>query len=635
MKIKQNIIVGLACFSISSLALADCFQENRSCEQGCTITSIGIGLLTGKYDGGKSALDGAEKCLNRCKAENDQCERQEEAEAEQQRRAAEARVEEERRRKEQAEREAQAKLAVQQSPTSQQQTQFASGQPNYTIKNGKVLVNAGKCGFYSKTPPAGRVQWFGPCVKGLANGEGVMRYYTADNKIFLAAKDNYQGGKYKSTKESFFISDGKVMHKSGKTGAQEMTEVPSTTLPDWASESYLPATDVDNSVENRDGMWVTTKLTTSESVLQEKCNQFYKLVSKKGAPPYCSGNLTPGVLSSYYLTDKNPDTGCRIIPENGLDKRFGAAAQNLGRGYRQWFFSSFEIHGNVNKCKNFRAFASVVGVAQDSGWIDLGSPIPGKTYYVSYALPVDGRFAPEKTPELPISRYPTPDNYKMNFRVCRTGTPLNNCALNAPSNGLPRAKSGIAPDILELASYDSEQTPDSSNLSNYNYSSNKDGCKQAYAEIEQFRKAGGMLSDVNNAYDICKSVSAKIEHFRELTERVNSACGRDSREGKTSNALLDGYQQGYGMCSQNQQTGKGGGSSDQCKQAAQRMQNELSQIQTESPCPLMKAQLAIFEKYRPIASQSCAGQPDYDATMNNFNTQISSYQNTMSQMGCR
>lgn len=83
----------------------------------------------------------------------------------------------------------------------------------------------------------------------------------------------------------------------------------------------------------------------------------------------------------------------------------------------------------------------------------------------------------------------------------------------------------------------------------------------------------------------------------------------------------------------------GGGSSDQCTRLGQQFQADLARLQGQyghgSPCPLMKAQLTVYESYRPRVIQTCAGQPGYEVTLRDFNTQIPAYKNSLASMGCR
>lgn len=100
----------------------------------------------------------------------------------------------------------------------------------------QVLVDAGKCKIYSENEPVGKVDWKGPCAKGFANGEGITRYYSADNQLFAIGKDRYQKGQYKSTKDAYFLNEGKIMRKPKKSASESAEEVPTSAVPAWARE---------------------------------------------------------------------------------------------------------------------------------------------------------------------------------------------------------------------------------------------------------------------------------------------------------------------------------------------------------------------------------------------------------------
>lgn len=100
----------------------------------------------------------------------------------------------------------------------------------------QVLVPAGKCKIYSKIQPVGRVVWKGGCTKGFANGGGITRYYSVDNKLFAIGKDNYQNGQYQSTKDAYFLNGGKIMKMSKDPANQPAQAVSVNEVPIWASE---------------------------------------------------------------------------------------------------------------------------------------------------------------------------------------------------------------------------------------------------------------------------------------------------------------------------------------------------------------------------------------------------------------
>ncbi len=100
----------------------------------------------------------------------------------------------------------------------------------------QVLVDAGKCKIYSENEPVGKVDWKGPCAKGFANGEGITRYYSADNQLFAIGKDRYQKGQYKSTKDAYFLNEGKIMRKPKKSASESAEEVSISAVPAWARE---------------------------------------------------------------------------------------------------------------------------------------------------------------------------------------------------------------------------------------------------------------------------------------------------------------------------------------------------------------------------------------------------------------
>lgn len=100
----------------------------------------------------------------------------------------------------------------------------------------QVLVVAGKCKIYSKSQPVGRVVWKGGCAKGFANGEGITRYYSANNKLFAIGKDGYQNGHYQSTKDAYFLNEGKIMKMSKDPSNQPAQAVSADEVPIWASE---------------------------------------------------------------------------------------------------------------------------------------------------------------------------------------------------------------------------------------------------------------------------------------------------------------------------------------------------------------------------------------------------------------
>ncbi|MEI2614050.1 MAG: hypothetical protein V9G21_03140 [Methylotenera sp.] len=100
----------------------------------------------------------------------------------------------------------------------------------------QVLVPAGKCKLYSKIQPVGKVVWKGGCAKGFANGGGITRYYSANSKLFAIGKDNYQNGQYQSTKDAYFLNEGKIMKMSKDPVNQPAQAVSADEVPIWARE---------------------------------------------------------------------------------------------------------------------------------------------------------------------------------------------------------------------------------------------------------------------------------------------------------------------------------------------------------------------------------------------------------------
>jgi len=131
------------------------------------------------------------------------------------------------------------------NPTTTQ----ASNQPAAETQNpNQIIVKAGKCQLYANTPPAGKVDWKGACVKGFANGDGITRYYNADKKLFAIGKDTYQNGQYQSTKDAYFINEGAIMQMA-KDPNQPAQAVTKDDLPVWAMDIAKGASKQTNSAK--------------------------------------------------------------------------------------------------------------------------------------------------------------------------------------------------------------------------------------------------------------------------------------------------------------------------------------------------------------------------------------------------
>lgn len=97
------------------------------------------------------------------------------------------------------------------------------------------LIAAGKCQIYSKVRSNVTAKWSGKCRNSFASGEGVMRYFDPSKKLVAIGKDVYENGYYQSSKDAYFLSDGKIMQKS-KSPSQPATEVSDEDIPLWAKD---------------------------------------------------------------------------------------------------------------------------------------------------------------------------------------------------------------------------------------------------------------------------------------------------------------------------------------------------------------------------------------------------------------
>lgn len=97
------------------------------------------------------------------------------------------------------------------------------------------LIVAGKCQIYSKVKSNVTTKWSGKCKNSFATGEGVMRYFDPSKKLIAIGKDVYENGYYQSSKDAYFLNDGKIMQIS-KTPSQPATEVSEENIPIWAKD---------------------------------------------------------------------------------------------------------------------------------------------------------------------------------------------------------------------------------------------------------------------------------------------------------------------------------------------------------------------------------------------------------------
>lgn len=183
--------------------------------------------------------------------------------------------------------------------------------------------------------------------------------------------------------------------------------------------------------------------------LSEICQAIQAGVEKNGAPPYCARSAMPRITQAYVIKYPPPNR-CYLKAVPGVEPFDTHFVTYFGREWREWMWAAFRLEGE--NCQGITVFGRAAGVGRDSGWHRLVEAVPGATYFISYSWPVSGMAPPDGTKGRSSNNYPSPGTDSFVLIACKHGTPLNSCARNTPSDGLPRANAGWVPEMSELAS---------------------------------------------------------------------------------------------------------------------------------------------------------------------------------------
>jgi hypothetical protein len=395
----------------------------------------------------------------------------------------------------------------------------------------------------------------------------------------------------------------------------------------FANMFLSPAHGQGNTATGSDAQfWFTQDAPPNDTRIQMNCGDA-NLHAKYNfaAPPACAGSG----LSPLYVVSSSPD-GCAIRAELSPS---GAAMQNLGRGWRHWVLGTFSLQGG--RCRDVRTFVRAVGVGYQTEWHDLDVVRYDRVHvtFARNAKPPDDyleALAAAQTNCLPPNRRPnlgSGELLALQIWACRAGSggPLNGCRPGTPAGAFAPASPGMAPDVVELASF----TPPTPLPNSLGAIDPKIGCAVAGSDtlarlMETEQKAESQGREANRGTGVGPSGSATLQALLDATLAQEAAAAEKARLASQQRKLQSDEQERQRRETEQRRqpaapppaTARSNG--DSCEAAKTKFQNGLTAASATSggePCATQRAAVNVWNVHRASVASACSGTSDFAAMM--------------------